>query len=75
MLSIKKVKSRERRKMEVTVPPRRRISTVTGYDLQKAHRKAQAIQQSKQQGHGGSHGGDSGGGSASGSGIGEQKKK
>lgn len=47
MLSLKKVRPKERRLLEVSVPNRRRISTTTGWDLQKAHKKAQAIQRSK----------------------------
>jgi hypothetical protein len=42
MLSLKKEQPRERRKLEVSAPNRRRISTVTGYDKQRAFKKKQA---------------------------------
>jgi len=58
MLSIKKVKPKERRRMEVTAPQRRRISTVSGYDLHKSRIKASAIERSKKLKQGDrSHGG------------------
>lgn len=42
MLSLKKEKPKERRKLEVSAPKRRRISTTTGWDKQQAFKKKQA---------------------------------
>ena len=42
MLTLKKERPKERRKLEVGAPKRRRISTVTGFDKQRAWKKQQA---------------------------------
>jgi hypothetical protein len=47
MLSIKKVEGKEKKALEVSAPKRRKISTVTGFDKKRAHRRAQAIEHSK----------------------------
>jgi len=39
MLSIKKVGKRERKKRELSAPSRKRISTVSGYDLQRVNKR------------------------------------
>lgn len=53
MLALKKEKPRDRRKLEVSAPKRRRISTVSGWDKQQSFKKKQAraaSQQRRQQG-------------------------
>lgn len=41
MHALKRESGKERRKREVGAPKRRRVSTVSGYDKAKAHRKQQ----------------------------------
>ena len=48
MLSIKKEKGKERRKLEMSAPRRSRISTTTKWDKRKAHHKREAIVHSKE---------------------------
>lgn len=47
MLSIKKLQSRDRRRMEMSAPRRHRISTVSGYDLKKRKFKKDMVQKRK----------------------------
>lgn len=48
MLSIKKLKPKDRRKREMGAPQRHRISTVSGYDLKKRNRKRQLVKKTSQ---------------------------
>lgn len=42
MLSLKKERPKDRRKLEVSAPKRRHISTVSGYDKQRSFKRKQA---------------------------------
>lgn len=48
MLSLKKEKPKDRRKLEISAPKRRRISTVSGWDKQRSFKKKQARAASQQ---------------------------
>ncbi len=48
MLSLKKLRPKERRKLEVSAPKRRSPSTKSGYDKSKEHKKKMAIKNSKE---------------------------
>eukprot|EP00933_Yihiella_yeosuensis_P056918 TRINITY_DN5637_c0_g1_i2.p1 TRINITY_DN5637_c0_g1~~TRINITY_DN5637_c0_g1_i2.p1 ORF type:complete len:562 (-),score=141.04 TRINITY_DN5637_c0_g1_i2:304-1989(-) len=47
MLRLKPKSKRERRNSDFQIPKRKRISTVSGYDLKKAHKKKQMIEGTK----------------------------
>jgi hypothetical protein len=62
MLTLKKEKGKERRKLDVSAPRRGGISTVSGWDRQRRFRKKEAVRRSQQQQQGGKKGGGGGGG-------------